>query len=314
MGSMLVPALLNDGHSVIAFDYFLYRDHPLEEHVNLTVVKGDLREVELLKAYLTDVDIVIHLACISNDPSFELDPSLGRSINLDAFAPFVELCKAQGVRRFIYASSSSVYGVKSEERVTEKLSLEPLTDYSLFKAECENILLDFSCDTFETVSVRPATVCGYSPRLRLDVVVNIFSTFAFYKREITVFGGEQSRPNVNILDMVECYRILASAPAEKINGEVFNFGFENHSVFDLANIVKTVMGSDINIRVETVNDPRSYRIDSQKFFDSFNYKPVGSIRSAVESLKLAFQSNLVIDPLNNPAYSNIKTMQLKGFS
>ena len=166
-------------------------------------------------------DILIHLACISNDPSFEMNPDLGKSINLDAFRPLVEISRDNFVERFIYASSSSVYGVKEEPNVHEEMSLEPLTDYSIFKADCEKILLEYQSKDFTTVTIRPATVCGYSPRQRLDVVVNILTNLAFHKREITIFGGSQLRPNIHIKDMAEAYLSLINAPKEKVAGEIF---------------------------------------------------------------------------------------------
>src|SRR5205823_1532556 len=143
--------------------------------------------------------------CISNDPSFELDPALGKSINYDAFPPLVKLAKSHGVRRFVYASSSSVYGIKDEEDVTEELPLKPLTDYSKYKAMCEEVLERERAPGFTTLTLRPATVCGYSPRLRLDLSVNILTNLAYHKREITVFGGTQRRPNLHIRDMTDLY-------------------------------------------------------------------------------------------------------------
>ena len=194
VGARLVPRLLELGHTVTVLDLMLYGDDVIDAHDRLIMVKGDLRDRDLLARSLVGHDTVIHLACISNDPSFELDPTLGKSINLDAFRPLVEISRDVGVRRFIYASSSSVYGVKDEPNVTEDMALEPLTDYSKFKAECEQILSEYQSPTFTTVTIRPATVCGYSRRQQLDVVVNILSNLAYHTRKISIFGGSQLRP------------------------------------------------------------------------------------------------------------------------
>ena len=176
----------------------------------------------MLKKLIPGHDIVIHLACISNDPSFEMNPVLGKSINLDAFRPLVEISKNSNVKRFFYASSSSVYGIKEEPNVHEEMELEHLTDYSIFKADCEKILAEYQSDDFTTTTIRPATVCGYSPRQRLDVVVNILTNLAYHKREISIFGGDQLRPNIHIKDMVEAYMVLLKAPKEKIAGKIYN--------------------------------------------------------------------------------------------
>ena len=202
MGAVLVPYLLEKGYAVTVLDLMIYGEGVLPNHPNLNAVKGDIRDQVLLKELIPGHDAVIHLACISNDPSFELNPELGRSINLDPFRPMVEISKNAGVKRFFYASSSSVYGIKDEPNVNEDMSLEPLTDYSVFKMNCEEILSEYQSDGFTTTTIRPATVCGYSPRQRLDVVVNILTNLAYHKREISVFGGAQLRPNIHIADMV----------------------------------------------------------------------------------------------------------------
>ena len=227
VGAVLVPYLLEEGYKLTVLDLMIYGVDVLPSHPNLNTIKGDIRDQTLLRELISDHDAVIHLACISNDPSFELNPDLGKSINLDAFRPLVEISKHADVQRFIYASSSSVYGIKEEPDVHEELTLEPLTDYSCFKADCEKILAEYQSDDFTTVTVRPATVCGYSPRQRLDVVVNILTNLAYHKREISVFGGDQLRPNIHIADMVEAYMVLLKAPKEKIAGKTFNAGYEN---------------------------------------------------------------------------------------
>ena len=177
VGSKLVPELLKLEYEITVFDLMIYGEDVLVDHKNLTKIKGDIRNQELLKKFIPNHDVVIHLACISNDPSFELNPKLGKSINLDAFEPLVKISLKSGVKKFLYASSSSVYGIKTEKNVTEDMTLEPLTDYSKFKGECEKILNKYKSDNFITTTIRPSTVCGYAKRQRLDLVVNIFFVF-----------------------------------------------------------------------------------------------------------------------------------------
>ena len=309
VGAVLVPALLERGHKVTVLDLMMYGDDVIQPHDNLTMIKGDIRDQDLLVKTIPGHDAVIHLACISNDPSFELNPNLGKSINLDAFEPLVKISKENGVKRFIYASSSSVYGVKEEKDVHEGMTLEPLTDYSKFKAECEKILATFQSPEFTTVTIRPATVCGYSPRQRLDVVVNILTNLAFHKREITVFGGKQLRPNIHIKDMVDAYLALLDAPSEKIAGEIFNAGTENQSVLELAETVKSVVGEDVKLIATPTNDNRSYHISSRRIEDKLGFKPSHTIADAARDLKTAFENGLLKDSLTDERYFNIKVMQ-----
>ena len=309
VGAVAVPLLLGKGYEVSVFDLMIYGEDVLEEHPNLSKIKGDIRDKEVLKEHIHGHDAVIHLACISNDPSFELNPELGKSINLDAFRPLVELSKESGVERFIYASSSSVYGVKAEKDVHEDMLLEPLTDYSKFKAECEKILLEYQDLNFTTVTIRPATVCGYSPRQRLDVVVNILTNLAFHRREITVFGGNQLRPNIHIKDMADAYLLLLRAPKERVQGKVFNAGYENQTVLELAKTVKDVIGEDVNVVLSETDDNRSYHISSDKFQKELGFCAKHSIKEAIEELKEAFEEGLLQDPLENEKYFNLKRMQ-----
>ena len=309
VGAMLVPRLLELGNSVTVLDLMWYGEDVIDAHPNLVMVKGDIRDQELLRKIIPGHDSVIHLACISNDPSFEMDPKLGESINLDAFQPLVEISRASGVNRFIYASSSSVYGVKSEPNVSEDMSLEPLTDYSRFKAECEKILANYQSPEFTTVTIRPATVCGYSRRQRLDVVVNILSNLAFHKRKITVFGGKQLRPNIHIADMVEAYVVLLNAPKELIAGEIFNAGYENQSVEELANSVRDVMGDDVELVTSPTDDNRSYHISSQKISKVLGFVPSHTIKDAIVDMKHALENGLLPNSLTDDKYFNIKRMQ-----
>jgi nucleoside-diphosphate-sugar epimerase len=291
----------------------IYGEDVLPEHPSLKKIKGDIRDVELLKRVIPGHEAFIHLACISNDPSFELNPTLGKSINLDSFEPMVQCARDAGVERFIYASSSSVYGIKEEPNVTEEISLDPLTDYSKFKAMCEEILVKYQTDDFTTVIIRPATVCGYSKRLRLDLTVNILTNLAINKGEITVFGGQQKRPNIHIEDMAALYTLLLELPAEKIAGKIYNAGYENFTVAEIAEMVRNVIGKQVKITTTTTNDNRSYHISSEKIKKEIGFVPTHSIENAVEDLKEAFGKGLVPDSLTDERYFNVKLMQKINF-
>ena len=289
-------------------DLMIYGSSVLSKNKNLTIVKGDIRDENLINKVLPNHDAVIHLACISNDPSFELNPKLGKSINLDAFEPLVKISKKNLIKRFIYASSSSVYGIKKEKDVDELKSLEPLTDYSRFKAECEKILLKYESSDFTTTVIRPATVCGYGPRQRLDVVVNILTNLAYHKRKILVLGGNQLRPNIHIIDMARVYETLLTKDKDLISGQIFNAGYENQKVIDLAGIVKKVIGNDVKIEIQRSNDNRSYHISSNKIKKVLNFSTERTIEDAVKDLKNAFDQGLLKDTLTNDSYFNIKKM------
>jgi nucleoside-diphosphate-sugar epimerase len=308
VGAIMVPHMLEQGFRVTVLDLMIYGEHVLPKHKNLNAVKGDIRDKDLLKKLIPGHDIVIHLACISNDPSFELNPALGKSINLDAFRPLVEISKNSNVKRFFYASSSSVYGIKEEPNVHEEMELEPLTDYSIFKADCEKILAEYQSDSFTTSTIRPATVCGYSPRQRLDVVVNILTNLAYHKREISIFGGDQLRPNIHIKDMVEAYMVLIRAPKEKIAGQIYNAGYENHSVRSIAETVKNTVGDDVKLVTSYSDDNRSYHVSSRKIQTELGFEAKFTIQNAVEDLCKAFDKGLLPNSLDNEMYFNIKRM------
>jgi len=310
VGAVLVPKLLEAGHRVKVLDLFIYGEDVLQAHPNLVTIKGDLRDQELLKKEIPGCDAVIHLACISNDPSFELDPELGRSINYDAFEPLVQISGSHGVRRFIYASSSSVYGIKEDENVTEDLPLDPLTDYSKYKALCEDVLLRHQSPDFTTVIVRPATVCGYSPRLRLDLTVNILTNLAVNNGRITVFGGDQKRPNIHIEDITDLYIDLLSRPDEQIAGRIWNAGYENHRVREIAETVRDVVGEDaVEIVTTSTDDLRSYHVSSEKIRNDLGFVPEHTIEDAVQDLVEAFAAGKIPGPLTAARYYNIKRMQ-----
>jgi nucleoside-diphosphate-sugar epimerase len=310
VGAKLVPRLMEEGYEVTVLDLMIYGDDVLPaESEKLKSCRGDIRDQQMLRRLIPGHDAIIHLACISNDPSFELNPALGKSINRDAFEPMVNIAQGEGVRRFLYASSSSVYGIKEEANVNEEMTLEPLTDYSRFKAECEEILNSYISETFEPVTIRPATVCGYSKRQRLDVVVNILTNLAYHKREITVFGGEQLRPNIHIDDMVDSYIVMLNAEREHVAGEIFNVGYENQSVKCLAETVRGVVGNDVRLSTVPTDDNRSYHISSEKVRRKLGFSATHSVEEAVRGLVTAFENGSLPDSLNDEKYFNIKKMQ-----
>tara|TARA_B100000965_G_scaffold393355_1_gene404079 strand:- start:1077 stop:2054 length:978 start_codon:yes stop_codon:yes gene_type:complete len=309
VGSKLVPKLLELGYEVTVLDLMIYGEDVLDDHKKLKKVKGDIRNKKLLEKIIPGHNAVLHLACISNDPSFELNPILGKSINYDAFEPLVKISRQSKVNRFIYASSSSVYGIKKEKDVTEDMTLEPLTEYSKFKADCEKVLNSYKSDEFITTTIRPSTVCGYAKRQRLDLVVNILTNHAFYNRKIKVFGGDQMRPNVHINDMVDSYLSVLNADHNKINGEIFNVGFKNQSVNELANDVKSVIGEDIKIINTKSNDNRSYHVSCKKISDVLGFNTKLTIKDAVSDLKNAFEKKLIKNSFEDEKYFNIKRMQ-----
>ena len=318
VGAVLVPALLHKGYRVRVLDLYLFGEHVLDSvkgHPGLEEIKGDIRDQALLERVLPGCDGVIHLACISNDPSFELDPALSRSINYDAFGPLVRISKASGVRRFVYASTSSVYGVSDSENVTEDHPLVPLTDYNKYKGLCEPILLEQQSADFTTVVIRPATVCGYSPRQRLDLTVNILTNHAVNLGQITVFGGTQMRPNIHIGDVVDLYTYLLEVPDHLVAGKVFNAGYQNHTVSELAEMVRDVVqrkpgwNDPLDIVTTDSDDRRSYRISSEKIRRELGFSPKRTIENAASELVDAFQAGRLPNPMKDIRYYNIKTMQ-----
>ena len=312
VGSALVPKLLARGYRVKVLDLYIFGDHVLDavkHHSSLEQIKGDIRNRTLLRQILPGCDAVIHLACISNDPSFELDPELGKAINFDCFPDLVAISKDSGVKRFIFASSSSVYGVKPEAQVTEDLPLQPLTDYSKYKALCEEVLLRAGTSDFVVLVLRPATVCGYSTRLRLDLSVNILTNHAINKGRITVFGGNQMRPNIHIEDVCDLYINSLGWSAQTINGRTYNAGVQNHTVMELAEIVRSVVGKRVEIATTPTDDHRSYHISSERIRTELGFVPKRTVQDAVRDLSKAFVTCLVPNPIENSLYYNIRTMQ-----
>jgi nucleoside-diphosphate-sugar epimerase len=318
VGAVLVPLLLEKGYHVKVLDLYLFGENiwnGLENRGRLCEIKGDIRDQSLLRQVLEGVDGVIHLASISNDPCFELDPVLGRSFNFDAFEPLVQISKASGVRRFIYASTSSVYGVSDAKEVTEDHPLVPITDYNKYKGLCEPILLKHQSPEFTTVILRPATVCGYSPRMRLDLTVNILTAHAVAKGRITVFGGNQMRPNIHIRDTVDLYALLLQLPDSQIAGKTYKAGYENFTNLQLAEKVREVVSQEMpdrgEITIETVpsEDIRSYHICSEKIKRELGFIPKYRVEDAVRDLVHAFRAGKIPNPLEDIRYYNIRSLQ-----
>lgn len=312
VGAVLVPKLLRTGYKVKVVDLYLYGDDVLDsvkDNPGFEQIKGDIRDHELLDKHMPGVDAVIHLACISNDPSYELNPDLGKSINYDAFVDVVKSTKQAKVNRFIYASSSSVYGLKDEPEVTEELSLEPLTDYSLYKAKCEDVLMEAAAEDFIITIIRPSTVCGYSPRQRLDLTVNILTNHAINNGKITVFGGEQKRPNLHIADMTDVYLFLLEQPEERIHKKIYNVGYENYKVSEIAQMVKSSLKLKVPIETVPTDDIRSYHVSSKKIKKELGFEPKHTIEEAIRDLDKAFKQGKLPNPMDNIRYFNIKLMQ-----
>jgi len=314
-GARLVPQLLDDGYLVTVYDTFWFGHEFLPlNNPNLTLIEGDIRDQKLLQQVFDGKNVVIHLACISNDASFELDEELSTSVNLDAFEPMVVAAKSFGVSRFIYASSSSVYGVSEELNVTEDHPLVPLTLYNKYKGMCEPILKKYLDDSFTGVIFRPATICGYSPRQRLDLSVNILTNLAVNRRRITVFGGEQMRPNLHIQDYCDVIKIFLSADSYRIQGNTFNVGYQNLTINEIALIVKRVVenefvGHEIVIDKSDSDDKRSYHINSDKIANELGFIPKYTIEDAVRELCQAFKMGLLPDCLENDRYFNVKRLK-----
>ena len=316
-GSVLVPQLLHQNWIVTVFDTFWYGKGHFPSSKNLHLIEGDVRNIELVNESLKNKSHVLHLAYISNDSSFELDEKLSTSVNYDSFEPLVIKAKENGINRFVFASSSSVYGVSDQPNVTEDHPLVPLTLYNKYKGLCEPLLLKHVDSHFEGVIFRPATVCGYGPRQRLDLSVNILTNHAINKGKITVFGGEQLRPNLHIQDYVDVCELLLNAPSEKISGEIFNVGIQNLTIMNIAKTVKKVVEEmfpdkgKIPLEVTKSDDLRSYHICSKKIEKALGFVPKFTVEDAIRDLCNAFNDGLLKNSLDDEKYFNVKTMKVK---
>ncbi len=320
VGSRLTPHLLQLGHQVRVLDLLLYTRAGLEAlhrepafgswKTRFELVEGDIRDPETVARAVAGVDAVIHLAAISNDPTGEIDEVLTRQVNFDAVGMLLATARAAGVKRFINASSSSVFGIKDVPNVTEDLEPAPLTAYSRYKMLAEWLVVAASAPAFCTVNLRPATICGYSPRQRFDLTVNKLTADAVRKRVITVHGGEQRRPNVGMTDIVHVYAHLVEAEASRINGRTFNFGFENLKVIEIARLIQTELADlGVAIKVTDTTDHRDYHISSAKILRELAYQPVSSIRQELAHLRRVLEAGTFPD-IDAPEHYNLKFMKL----
>lgn len=312
IGAALAPELLEDGWRVTVLDRFLFGEEPLAsvaDHPRLTLIHGDIRDADVVRDALSrDVDAVIHLAAISNDPSAELDPGITRSINGEACRLVMTEAKRGGVARFLYASSASVYGIKETPDVTEELELEPITLYARCKADGEEVLEGLVDDGFVGVSVRSATVCGDSPRLRLDLTINLLSDQALRMGWIRVFGGTQQRPNIHLRDLTRFYRLLLDADAGAVNGEAFNVCHRNASVMELAEMIRAEVDPALEIRTEPTDDLRSYHLSGGKAREVLGFQPEHELVEAVRELKERYAGPQDPDPADD-WYRNVRWMK-----
>ena len=316
VGSLLVPQLLDRGHKVTVYDTMYFGDHFFPKgNPNLKLIKGDIRDAASLAKEFGGIEAVISLACISNDASFELNEQLSTSINLDAFEPMVVAAKKAGVKRFIYCSSSSVYGVSESPDVTEEHPLLPLTLYNKYKGMCEPLLWKHQSPEFTCVTIRPATLCGYAPRQRLDLSVNILTNHAINAGKITVFGGSQKRPNLHVQDMCDLYELLLEVPDAKIAGQTFNAGYMNMSIMEIAQIAKRVVQElfpekgDIPIVTTPTDDIRSYQVNSDKIKRVLGFEAKRSVEDAIRDLCNAFKSGKLPNSMQDTFYFNVRRLK-----
>lgn len=299
-GTVLVPKLLRAGHEVVGFDIMWFGNF-LEKHPKLTVIKGDVRNIEEID--LDGVDAIIHLSSVANDPCGDLDPKLTWEISALASMQLADKAVRKGVKRFIYASSGSVYGVKDEPQVTEELELKPISEYNKTKMVAERVLWSYR-DEMVVQMLRPATVCGYSPRMRLDVSVNMLTMQALTNRRITVFGGQQTRPNIHIDDITDAYIYLLDNPQHK---GVYNAGFENISILGIAERVASKVEAEIVVAES--NDPRSYRVNSDRLLAT-GFRPKKTVDNAIDEIIRKYR---IGELRNEDHFYNLKWMQ-RGFA
>ena len=320
VGSRLTPHLLNLGYHVRVIDLMLYTTAGLDAlkaepsfsqwSDRFEFLEGDIRDPETVEKAVAGIDTIIHLAAISNDPTGDIDEVLTRQVNFDAIGMLLAQAKASGVKRFINASSSSVFGIKVAPQVTEQLEPEPLTFYSKYKALAEWLVVAAASSDFCAVNIRPATICGYSPRQRFDLTVNKLTADAVRKRVITVHGGEQRRPNVGMTDMINLYGFLVEIEARKVNGRTFNFGFENLKVIEIARVIQSEL-ADLNVEIKVTDtlDKRDYHISSEKIVQELSYHSVSSIKQEVSNLRRMLDDGKFSD-IDAPEHYNMKFMKI----
>lgn len=314
VGTRLINRLISSEINIHNYDISLFGDDHLPKKNNFFYHKADLRNTKNYEKVIKEnnIDVVLHLACISNDPTFELNSKISKEINFSAFEPLVKISKENGVKKFIYASTCSVYGVSDAPEVKEDHPLLPITDYNKYKALCEPVLNKYIDKNFHGITIRPATVCGFSEKMRFDLSVNILTNFAFNKGFIKVFGGQQRRPNCHIEDMCNLYEKLIFEDVSSFNGEIFNLGAENLKIIEIAEMIKNLMKSrydkDIEIKIEESTDPRSYHINSDKIQNDLKFKFKFTVKDAIMDLLDQFEKGNLKDSFEEK-WSNISTLK-----
>lgn len=314
VGSLLIETLLSHNLKIFNYDISFFGDEHLPISNNFTYIKGDIRNHELLEKTLNEnnIDTVIHLACISNDPTVILTKDIAEEINYLSFIDQFRVIKDSCVKKFIFASSASVYGISEDDNVTEENDLVPVSQYNIYKAKCEEIIQKNNQNKLQYIILRPATICGVSPKMRFDLTVNILTNFAFNKGFIKVFGGEQFRPNLHIKDMCRLYHKLIFEDWSSFNGKIFNVGFENLKVKQIAELIKKFIFENykkkIEIKIEESFDNRSYRLNSNKIINEFNFKPQYSVLKAIEELCKQFDEGVYKNPFDKN-YVNLEVLK-----
>jgi len=283
-GTKIIPMLIKLKHKIVAIDTMWFGNR-LKKNKNLKVLKKNI--IDINNKDLKNIDIVLHLASIANDPMGDLKQHLTWEYSCIATMKLAELCIKNKVKKLIYASSASVYGVKKEKKVTENLSLEPISTYNKAKMIAERVLLSYKKKLNISI-IRPATVCGVSPRMRFDLSVNMLTYQAIKNKKITVFGGNQIRPNIHIDDLLQLY-IKFFSTNKKYNG-IFNAGFENLSIINIAKLVQSEVPCKI-VKIKNVKDIRSYRVNSDKLL-KLGFKPKKNVKEAIKEVKREFENKI----------------------
>jgi nucleoside-diphosphate-sugar epimerase len=312
IGSVLVPKLLLKGYEVKVFDNLTYTDSGIKHlfsHPSFNFIQGDIRDVEKITASVKEIDCIIHLAAISNDPSAELDQELTRKINYDAYLPLIKAAKDSGVKRFINPSSIGVYGINFDNYVGENDPVNPLTEYARCKVKSEQLIKEHSTTEFTAVSLRCGTVCGWSPRMRFDLSVNTLTAVALHNKQLTVWGGDQKRPQIHIDDITDFFVSLVTAPSHKISGRIFNAAGHNTTVMQIAESIKKVLNNNLElISAPPRDDERSYCVSSELIKKELGLSPQKTIENAIEDIVKAYNENLWSD-YQLPVYNNVKQIK-----
>jgi nucleoside-diphosphate-sugar epimerase len=311
VGSLLTPALLDKGHRVTLYDLYIYK-FQFGWHDNLYQMYGDIRDKHKLIDCTRDTDVLIHLAS-TGCPNKEIGYELSKSINYDAMNNIIDVCRINNIKRLIVASSTSQYGIKPLDiNVTEDVNAEPVDYYGEFKIKSEELVRESDLGNTEYVFVRPSTLCGYAPRLRLDLAVNTLTINALVNRRIKIFGGEQMRPTLNIKDMIRFYELMIEAPSEKIHSQAFNVLYENKTINELAELVKHVVGEDVEFDYYPSDDKRSYHVNADKMKNILGFECEYDLLDGIATIANAYENGLIDNGLNNTVYYNHEQINSVG--